>query len=62
MMTQRRGAKEVTHAVTTTRPINSMKNRVAASLADARFRPKRTQDKTKEHPRQRKHKDQDDDE
>ncbi len=38
---------------------DSIKNRVAASLADARFRPQRTRDKTKEHPRQRKHKAQD---
>ena len=39
-----------------------VKNRVAASLADARFRPQRTQDKTKKHPRQLKYKDQDCDE
>ena len=38
----------------------TVKNRVAASLADARFRPKRTQDRTKKHPRQRKHKVQND--
>ncbi len=37
-----------------------VKNRVAASLADARFRLKRTRVKTKEHPRKRKHKAQDD--
>ena len=34
----------------------NLRNRAAASLADARFRPRRTRDKTKEHPRQGKHK------